>query len=137
MAYEIIWWDNGLVVECAGILNCQSINEANEQVQSDLRVDDSRFQIWNFLKADLSRVTCREMRRLAAVNRVAAISVPQMRIAFVVQGEAATALCGHYVKEVVDHGSRWESSVFALMDEAIDWAAMNAVTSSATATEPA
>ncbi len=121
MAFQVTWKEKGTILNFSGSLSIQEINKANELLQDDARLDDHTYSIWNFLEADLSSITEKEMNQPASIDSAVAISVPKMKVALIAQENHAVELCKYYIERTKKFGTTWEFHLFDCMDDAIKW----------------
>lgn len=121
MAYQIIWENRGVFVDCSGKLTIQDIHEANGELHGDKRFDDHRYQVWDFLESDLSSIKMDEMEEPAATDLVASSYAPNVKVAIVVSESYAVELTSHYRATSLEDNSNWECELFKTMNAARKW----------------
>ena len=102
-------------------MNIQDINDANGKLYGSAEFDWHTYQIWDFLDADLSQITEKDVDEPAATDWASGLSVPMIKVALVVRDDHAVKLCEHYKKKIRELGSEWECQLFDSMDDAHEW----------------
>lgn len=84
MAYQIEWTKTAVTVTLHGEINIEELDEANGKLHGDARIEDMKYNVWDFLDADLGPITKIEIEDTAAIDMVASRSVHKMKVALAV-----------------------------------------------------
>ncbi|KKK75535.1 hypothetical protein LCGC14_2872750 [marine sediment metagenome] len=124
MPYQISWEKKGVVQKFHDVITPIELISCNENVYGDSRFDAIRYQILNLTEVRTVDLTDPDkaiqlVRRIAATDRAAAKSNPNMKIAIVASLEILGSLANLYSSELSD--SPWLSDVFETETEAREW----------------
>jgi hypothetical protein len=126
MPYQISWEKKGIVYKFYDFITPKEVISSSEDKYGDDRFDSLRYQILDLSEIKPVAVNDPDMalqlvKRIAATDRAAAISNPDMKIAIVTSLEIISTLACLYSAELSD--SPWMSSVFKTSTEAREWLA--------------
>jgi hypothetical protein len=119
MKDKTTWVAKGVIVAFKDVVDGEEIFQAGEELHSDERFDNIRYQIIDFTEVTKIMVTVEWVAKLAAWDKAAALSNPNMKTAIVAKDEAIQMLSSLYQAESSD--SPWEIQIFSSMDEAQQW----------------
>lgn len=121
MAYQIKWQDNIVFLHFSGQISNDEIVAANTAWYSNSKIDMTKCVICNFMDADLSLISRREVEGSVATDKGASISSPGIKIAFVTEHYYVQGLCEHYINLSKKLCSSWCFSIFKSVDDALEW----------------
>ncbi len=122
MSFNIIWNNDGTIINFYENISIDEINKANDMLYKDKRYEKSKYTIINILNAISDNTINKDSVMFpAAMNRGASQYIKKMKNAFVVIDEHDRALCQRYIDTSKDIGSTWEFSIFNSMEEALAW----------------
>jgi hypothetical protein len=122
MSHQITWESRGSIIECSGLFDIGELQEANGILHGHEGFDRHTYQIWDLLNADMSTISEEDMLEPSAMDDVASMSTPRMKIALVVNDDYAVKLCESYSKSIGEFNSKWECRLFDSMGDARQWA---------------
>ncbi len=122
MATKVVWiGQNGIYRKFYDTLTVEDVMQENLLVLGDPRSDDLRYLIADFTAVTDSSITTKDAGDISLFDKPAAFSIKQLKIAFVVSGEAQQALVRLYELNAVD--SNWEFEIFETIEAAREWVA--------------
>lgn len=119
MAYSYEWKEWGLHFRFTGRVTGREIHQGTRGLHGDARFDDLVCVVVDFSEAESFDVTEQEIKEIAYIDRAAAKSNPNLRMAIVAHQKIIKELSNFYAK----HGesSPWEIRVFDTPQEAKKW----------------
>ncbi len=112
---KIIHWN------FTGEYTTQQIIDSFASLYGDARFDDTRGQVRNYRDVK-GEFTVDDVRKIAAFDRAAAKTNPNMKVAVVTRAdESHSAFAALYDAELYE--SNWEVNIFTCEQEAMDWVA--------------
>jgi hypothetical protein len=121
MPYTIEWKTSGIQSRFYGnVIGAEIIDHVKEW-HGDERFDSVRFIVVNFLDAQQVSITLDEVREIAALDNVAALSNPRVKVAVVSGSETVDAGGAVYKAGLAD--SPWKTESFRTVEEALEWVA--------------
>jgi len=119
VAYSNRWEERGLVKVFTGDISGEEVLKSTSEVHGDPRFDNLKYVINDFLQVDDARATDQDIARLAAIDRAASRSNPNIRIAVVTKREDIRHWAEQYVKYSVD--CPYETQLFTDIEAARSW----------------
>jgi len=119
MSYEVNWEARGVMVRIFGNSRGRDLINAYNAVNKDERFDDARYEIVDCSDITESSISIEDMRQIAHLDRAAARSVPNLRLAIVSPHENTQALA-HFYKSEADDIS-WDIGIFSDLDTTRKW----------------
>lgn len=119
MHYTITWTETGVTWTYTGLLTGNEILKSNDEIYGDPRFDDLRYQIVDMTDATSFEVSEVEMKQMAHLDKAAARTNPNIRLAVVAPSGAAREVADAYANN--SNGAVWESKIFESLDEAKTW----------------
>ena len=98
MSYELIWEPHGVVKRFFGVLTGRDIVESVERIEADPRFDACRHVINDLLAVERVDVSATDVEYVAAIDRGAALTNPDIRVAFVTTSPRLVALAEQYAE---------------------------------------
>jgi hypothetical protein len=121
MPYTIEWKTSGVQTRFYGGVAGAEIISHSKEIQGDDRFDTIRFIVANFLDAQQVSITLDEVREIATLDSVAALSNPRVKVAVVSSSETVEAGGAIYKAGLAD--SPWKTESFSTLEEALEWIA--------------
>lgn len=119
MPYTTTWEESGVVWTFRGKVTGDEILRANREIYGDPRFDRLKYQIVDLTGVESFDVTEDDMAVIAANDRAAARSRPQVRIAVAAVDDVIKDLSAFYDAAMV--GVAWHQQIFDSMREAREW----------------
>ena len=119
MSIENIWEEKGVYRKCCDCINRMELIQATEEVHSHSLFDDFRYIINDFLDVTEHDVTSADVVALAEVDRVIALTNPNIKVAIVATMETIKILASLY--EDLTSRSPYTTKIFTNIDEARAW----------------
>jgi len=120
MPYSIEWERAGVTWVYWGVVTGDELLRSNQEIYGSARFDDMTFQVVDLTRVERFDVTPDDMTVVAASDRAAALTNPNVRVAVAASDETVRRLSGLYAE--VSKGSPWEQMVFDTVGEAQAWA---------------
>ena len=126
MPYELRYTEPGIYVHFIGNVSIEELNRANGEIQSHYGFDSHKFQLINFLDADLSSVA-EEDAEFPAVTDSTASKMTRycVKVAFIVKESYALNIVNYYVHHARQLVTNWKFGIFSTRDDAIKWATLD------------
>ena len=121
MPYTIEWKTSGMQTRFYGAVNGAEIIDYVKEWHADDRFDTVRFLVVNFLEAEQISITLDEVREIATLDSVAALSNPRVKVAVVSSSETVEAGNAIYKSGLAD--SPWKTESFSTLEAALEWVA--------------
>ena len=121
MPYIAKWEDEGLVREFYGVVNSNEVLESDREFYEDPRSDTAKYQITDFSSAQPGEIEDAHITKIAALDIGASITLPNLKVAFVVNDEYVKALCEKYIELSRVANETWEFKIFGDMESARKW----------------
>lgn len=120
---RIEWMDRCVHWIFQGPLTASSVIETFGELYGHARFDETRVQIRNYSAITSYEISVADVQKIAAFDRAASKSNPNMKIALVVstENENHEALAYLYDAELYD--TPWQVAVFSSLEAALEWAA--------------
>ena len=118
MAYELHWQVRGVVKRYFGTVTAKDIVESVIDVERSPRFDSIRYVINDFLGAEALDATGLDIEELAAIDRGAFATNPNIRIAVVTRRADVAGLATQYAESPVNV---YPTRVFASLQDAQAW----------------
>jgi hypothetical protein len=119
MPYSTQWTDKNHQVTFTGKVTGQEILEMVSGVYGDERFDDVRYNLVDFTGAESFEVKEREIKEIAYMDRAAARSNPQMKLAIAANNDVMQKMSQLYAEYSND--SSWQVRIFSTLEEAKQW----------------
>ncbi len=119
MPYENVWEQQGVYRKYRGLVTGKEILKAAEEVEGDSRFDHIRYVINDFLAVTEQRISPKEIRIIAAIDKAAALSNPDIMVAIVATEQAIQEMAALYCDLSID--SPYPTRMFTGLDEAREW----------------
>ena len=120
MAYENNWERNGVVKIFSGSVDGRQVLDSVISVEADKRFDSVRYVINDFSNVVDIDINERDIIRIAAMDRGASVTNPNIRIAVVTNDNRMRDLVQRYGKLMKD--SPYQALLFESINEAREWA---------------
>ena len=124
MSYRILWEEKGLVQKFTGSIDPDQLLQCNQDIYGDSQFDDIHYQLLDLL--DVTKVDMGDEENaihtveiVAALDRAAAKSNPNVRVAIVAKMDVLLALANLYSSELTQ--SPWQSEAFETEQAAREW----------------
>jgi len=118
LAYEIIWRTRGAVKRFSGTVTSHDIVQSLIDVERSPRFDDLRYVINDFLDVDELDATGLDIDELAAIDRGAFATNPNIRIAVVTISAEIVRLALEYAQSPVNV---YSTRIFSTLPDAEEW----------------
>jgi hypothetical protein len=119
MKDKTTWEPKGVIITFSDVVDGEELFQANEELYADERFDNIHYQIFDFTKVTEFKVEIDWITKLAAWDKAAALSNPNMKVATVATDEVTQMLSSLYSDESLE--SSWETQMFISIDEAQQW----------------
>lgn len=119
MSYEITWEARGVYWKYFGNVSSVEVLKSNEDIYGDERFDTLRYQIADFSNVEAFDADERAIRKVAAMDRIAARSNSQILVALVTDTEHVVQVLKLY--EVETANSPWSVGIFRSLEDARRW----------------
>ena len=120
VAYENNWERNGVVKIFSGSVDGRQVLDSVISVEADKRFDSVRYVINDFSNVVDIDINERDIIRIAAMDRGASVTNPNIRIAVVTNDNRMRDLVQRYGKLMKD--SPYQALLFESINEAREWA---------------
>jgi len=120
VAHSNTWEDAGLYRVFKDKISDDEVLKSNLSIQGDERFDCIKYVINDFTKMTDFEISDTGIHKIAAIDNVAAISNPNIKIAIVSTHEVFLSWVSLYVETM--KGSPFECQIFDDVDSAYDWA---------------
>jgi hypothetical protein len=119
MPYEVKWESRGVYWRFFGRATGFEILQANLDAYGDPRFEELKYQIADFLEIESLEMDLREVKKIAYMDKAAARSNPNVRVALVAKPETLEM----HAKLHAEYAgySPWETEVFESLEEARSW----------------
>ena len=121
MPCEIEWRGNTVHWKFYGDVTADQIIDAYGSLYGASRFDDTRAQIRDYSLVESLSLSVEEVLKVAAFDKAAALSNPQMKVALVTKDLDHSTLAALYDLELEE--SAWNVGLFDCANEAAKWAA--------------
>lgn len=119
MSYEHIWEKNGVYRKYSGSTNGEEIIQAMADVHGHALFDSIRYVINDLLHITEHNISSKDIITIAAIDKAAAISNPNIKIAIVATMPTLQMLASLYGDLI--SVSPYTSEIFTNLDEARNW----------------
>lgn len=119
MPYKISWSETCVEWNYFGSITGNEIIDPITEIFGDPRFDNLRYQIADLTQIMRAEVDEREMKKAAYLDRAAAQSNPNIRVAIIASTEVSRLIGIQYIKNATN--SPWECAMFATRAEAENW----------------
>lgn len=119
MPHSIDWERSGVTWTFWGIVSGEELLAANQSIYGDRRFDLMQYQIVDLTRVERFEVAPDDMIVMAASDRAAAISRPEVLVAVVATDETVVQRSLLYGAE--SERSPWEQRIFSTVGEARAW----------------
>ena len=124
MPYKLVWaTDPTMHCHFFGKVGFGDLTHATNDFYNDIRVDRTRFAVWDFSEMDEFVVGKHEASEMAATDFAASAYLKPLKSAFVTNNPAFAELVRHYITEMDAMGTQWTNRLFADRAEAMRWIA--------------
>ena len=124
MPYKLVWpTDTTMHCHFLGKVGIGDLTCATDDFYNDIRVDRTRFAVWDFSEMDEFVVGKHEASEMAATDFAASAYLKPLKSAFVTNNPAFAELVRHYIIEMDAMGAQWTNRLFADRAEAMRWMA--------------
>jgi len=120
MTFTIQWKKNGVFITFKGIVQSQTLIDANNYLLSNADFDSLDYQVFDFSKVKDFKVTTYDMSIIGSMNSSQSVFNKKINIAFVTSN--------NYIKEQIEEyklymkKTDWEIQIFSNLKEAKKWA---------------
>ena len=122
MSYKLSYSEYGFVLRFKGNITIEELNNANGRIHGHVNFDFHRYQIIDFLSADISSITSNQAKEPAAMDAVACLTLWRVKVAFVAVENKTLSVINDYIAEVRQLIPRWEFDIFSTCEDALRWA---------------
>jgi hypothetical protein len=119
MSFETIWLKNCVIWNYSGKLSSNEVLASNNEVYSDPRFDTLKFEIVNLIPVTEMDLKPKDIKIVAALDRVASLSNPGIKVAFIVENDELLELVNLYRLNLKD--CSWQTEIFSAIQDAADW----------------
>ncbi len=119
MPYQIEWNADTVIWTYTGRLTGDELLQSNMDIYGDERFDKLRYQIVDLRQVEDYVVEDHHMRKIAHLDRAAALTNPRIRVAVVTRGPEGVRMNDTYSRQAPD--SHWKTHTFEDFDEAMQW----------------
>lgn len=120
MSYEIVWLPKGAVKRFYGQLTGQDIYRSVIEVEQDIRFDELRYVINDFLDVTNVLIGDLDIREIAAIDRAASMTNPHIHIAILTADPGIAELARQYAESEFNV---YPTQIFGSRAEADAWLA--------------
>jgi len=120
VAYKNNWERNGVIKVFSGSIDGQQVLDSVISVEEDIRFDSVRYVINDFLEVADIDISDGDVARVAAIDRAASITNPNIRIAVVTKDDRMRELARRYGDLMKN--SPYQTLLFESIDAAREWA---------------
>jgi len=120
VAYENKWESNGVIKIFSGSIDGQQVLDSVISVEEDIRFDSVRYVINDFLRVADINISDGDVARIAAIDRAASITNPNIRIAVVTKDDRMRELAQRYGELM--RNSPYQALLFESIGAAREWA---------------
>jgi len=120
MTFTIQWKKNGVFITFKGIVQSQTLIDANNYLLSNADFDSLDYQIFDFSDVEDFKATTYDMSIIGTMNNAQTIFNKKIKVAFITSD--------HYILEQINeyksymHKTDWEIQTFTNLKEAKKWA---------------
>ena len=119
MPFTNKWKDNMIERVATGKVTGEEIIQSSLDMYGDERFDRLRYGLVDFTQAESFEIDEEEIKKVAYMDRAAARSNPNLKIAIVAPQDVINRLANSYV--VFAEASPWEAEVLNTLEEARQW----------------
>lgn len=119
MAFINNWEQHGVIRIFSGFVDGQQVLDSVVSIEEDSRFDSVRYVINDFLEVADFDISDAEIVRIAAIDRAASATNPNIRIALVVQDDGIRELAQRYGNLM--QNSPYKTSLFTSVEAAREW----------------
>jgi|SRR6056297_2500788 len=119
MTFTIQWKKNGVFITFKGIVQSQTLIDANNYLLSNADFDSLDYQIFDFSDVEDFKATTYDMSIIGTMNNAQTIFNKKIKVAFITSD--------HYILEQINeyksymHKTDWEIQTFTNLKEAKKW----------------
>ena len=121
MPYENIWEELGVYRRYNGCVTGKEMREAVEEVEGHVRFDFIRYVINDFLDVTEQDIAPQDIEIIAAIDRAASRSNPDIRIAVIATEQAILDMATFYSE--LSYDSPYQTRMFSTLSEVREWLA--------------
>jgi hypothetical protein len=122
MSYKLIWENRGVVKYFFDQVSAQDLVNSVIETESDARFDDYRYVINDFLDIAGCSATAAEVEDISVMDKGAAATNPNIRVAIVATHPEILALAKHYANSEIN---AYPTRIFSNRDDARAWVGAN------------
>ena len=119
MPYKTEWTENGVWWTYSGIVTSKEALQSNLEIYGDSRFDRLTYQIADFSGAEALELTEGEVKKIAYLDRAAALSNPKIKVAIVAHLDLIKEMAQMYAN--YSETSPWQTKIFNTLQEARQW----------------
>ena len=119
MPYTTEWQENGIWWTYCGVVTAKEVLECNLEIYGDDRFDSLTYELMDLSQAERLELTEAQVKKIAYLDKAAARSNPNMRVALVSKMDLIKELFEMYAK--YSEESPWEIENFETVEEARKW----------------
>jgi hypothetical protein len=119
MAFINYWEQHGVIRIFSGFIDGQQVLDSVVSIEEDSRFDLVRYVINDFLDVADFDISDEEIVRIAAIDRAASVTNPNIRIALVAQDDRIRGLAERYGNLM--QNSPYKTSLFTSVEAAREW----------------
>lgn len=119
MSYENIWEKQGVYRKYNGRVTGKEIRQAVEEVEGDARFESVRYVISDFLDVTEQDISPQDIEIIAAIDKAAAITNPDIKVAVVATSQAIQGMASMYCE--LSDDIPFPCKLFTNLEEAREW----------------
>ena len=122
MNFKITWIDCNIVVEFFNELNIDQLIQVSNIIYGDSRLDEMKYQIFDFTKVSNVNLTSKEVAIISALDTGATNWNKSVKVASIATDSYMKQMINEYTKGMQD--TKWESMTFENIIEAKKWVSL-------------
>lgn len=123
MPFNTTWIRNGIERKAFGKVTGGDIITFRNALYGDERFDKLRYILTDFTEVDSIDMTEEDIRKLAYLDKAAALTNPKCKIVIVIRDDTKKILAEKYANLM--NNSPWQSMVFETVEQAREWLDMD------------
>jgi len=124
MSYQTIWETKGVLWQYTGIVTTHDVVNSNNEFYGDPRSEDIFYQLVDGSQIEKLELDESALELLAATDYAAALTIRQLKIAFVATRPEIIAFFQTYIDHANEFNSNWQYKTFNNIDSARRWIAI-------------
>ena len=119
MPYKITWEEKGMLIKWFGQATAAENIQSNGEIYGDERFDNIKYQIADFLDADLTKFSDKDASVIAILENQASIWNKNLKVAHITKDKEVIRLIKIYEAQMEKSG--WQFMIFDNLKEAREW----------------